>query len=55
MRFGSRCNREESAVNAETLAKGYVKVDHRLAQQELGLAEESLRGVSIDRVDAGLV
>ena len=32
-----------------------MKIDHRLTEQELGLAEESLRRVSLNRVDARLV
>ena len=43
------------AVGTETAAEGNVKVDHGLSEQEFGLAEESLGGVGLDRVDSGLV
>ena len=38
------------AVGAKTAAERNVKVDHGLSQQEFGLAEESLRGIGLDRV-----
>ncbi len=45
----------EAAVGTTALTKGNVEIDHALTEQELGLAEESLRRVSLDRIDTGLV
>ena len=55
LRVAQNDSGKEAAVGTATLAKRDVEINHVLTEQELGLAEESLRRVSLDRVDTGLV